>query len=146
MKIPSCRALPRLFVPALTVFLLASLVAACDSDTATPSGSSTATSTRTSAPGWQTVTITLTDAGCAPKDLMLSAGRTTFNVSNTGTAAVTEFEILDGGAIIGEVENIAPGIERSFSITLKAGSFVMYCPGGDNERGTLTVTEGSPTS
>jgi iron uptake system EfeUOB component EfeO/EfeM len=54
---------------------------------------------------------------------------------------VTEFEVLDAdGHILGEVENIIPGDERSFSVTLREGEYVSYCPNGTEvERGTITV-------
>ncbi len=51
-------------------------------------------------------------------------------VANDGADAVTEFEILDGDHILGEVENVAPGLSGHFSLTLKPGRFTMYCPGG----------------
>ena len=46
-----------------------------------------------------TVAVTLTDAGCEPADAQASpAGPTTFEVTNDGADAVTEFEVLDGDA------------------------------------------------
>jgi uncharacterized cupredoxin-like copper-binding protein len=97
----------------------------------------------------QTVKIKLTSAGCEPAELTLPAGQTTFEVTNDGAAGVTEFEIMDGNHIIGEVENVAPGLTRKFSMKLTPGSFVSYCPGATNEKGTLTVTgaaEPTPTA
>ena len=35
------------------------------------------------------------------------------------------------GKIVGEVENIAPGLSGEFSLTLKAGDYTTKCPGGD---------------
>jgi iron uptake system component EfeO len=91
------------------------------------------------AAGVRTIEINLSDGGCEPASLSALAGPTTFHVTNDDAAGVTEFEILDGTKILGEVENVAPGIDRSFSITLKAGSFITYCPGADKEKGTLEV-------
>jgi iron uptake system component EfeO len=88
----------------------------------------------------RSVDVKLTDAGCEPADLRLAAGPTTFEVANDGADAVTEFEILDGDRILGEVENVAPGLSGHFSLTLKPGRFTMYCPGGKTERGPLVVT------
>ena len=87
------------------------------------------------------MTITLNDSGCDPRDLALKPGAVTFKVTNSGSSGVTEFEILDeADKVLGEIENITPGIERDFSMTLEAGTFVTYCPGGETERGTLTVS------
>jgi iron uptake system component EfeO len=87
------------------------------------------------------VKVKLTDAGCDPSRLELAAGPVTFDVSNSGADAVTELEVLDGTKIIGEVENIPSGLHGSFSMTLKPGRYVTYCPGGTSaDRGTLVVT------
>ena len=93
------------------------------------------------AAGGRSVDVTLTDAGCSPADLRLASGPTTFEVANDGADAVTEFEILDGDRILGEVENVASGLSGHFSLTLRPGRFTMYCPGGTSaERGPLVVT------
>ncbi len=85
--------------------------------------------------------ITLSDAGCAPADLELPAGPTTFVVRNAGAQDVTEFEVLDGSRILVEAENVANGIERTVSVTLSPGTYETTCPGGTTaETGTLTVT------
>ena len=87
----------------------------------------------------QTVAVKLTPDGC-PKPLTVKPGSVTFKVSNDGADNVSEFEVLQGGKIVGEVENIAPGLQRSFTLKLKAGDYVTYCPGGDTrEKGVLTV-------
>jgi len=87
----------------------------------------------------QTVAVKLTPDGC-PKPLTVKPGSVTFKVSNDGADNVSEFEVLQGGKIVGEVENIAPGLQRSFTLKLKAGDYVTYCPGGDTrEKGELTV-------
>ena len=90
--------------------------------------------------GGRTVGVTLTAAGCDPAEFRLPAGPTTFAVSNTGADSVTEFELLDGDHIVGEVENQAPGLSGHFSVTLKPGRYTMYCPGAKTERGPLVVT------
>ena len=53
---------------------------------------------------------------------------------------MTEFEVLDGDRILGEAENVTPGLEGQFTLTLDPGTFETYCPGGSSERGTLIVT------
>jgi iron uptake system component EfeO len=92
----------------------------------------------------QEIAVTISDAGCSPRDIPAKAGPTTFVVTNEGSAAVTEFEILDGTKILGEVENVIPGADRSFSLTLKAGTFSTYCPNGTFEKGVLQVAAAPP--
>jgi iron uptake system component EfeO len=86
-----------------------------------------------------TVKVRLTDAGC-PAKVTVGAGPATFKVSNDGADGVSEFEVLDGGHILGEVENLAPGLDGQFSLTLKAGKYTTNCPGGDRSKGRLVVT------
>ena len=62
--------------------LLALGVSGCGSDDAASSGNS--------------VDVKITEAGCDPAELTVSAGTTTFNVTNEGADEVTEFEVMDG--------------------------------------------------
>jgi iron uptake system component EfeO len=90
--------------------------------------------------GAKKVAVKLTDAGCEPAALKLDAGPTSFEVTNSGTARVTEFEVLDGAKILGEKENLSPGLSGSFVITLQPGSYTLACPGGKSAAsGQLTV-------
>ena len=87
----------------------------------------------------QTVSVKLTPDGC-PKPITVKPGSVTFKVANDGADNVSEFEVMKGSKILGEVENIAPGLSRTFKMNLKAGDYVTYCPGGDTrEKGVLTV-------
>jgi iron uptake system component EfeO len=105
----------------------ASLLTACGSSDDPPAGS-------------RQVAIKLTDAGCEPASLKLDSGPTTFNVTNAGTARVTEFEVLDGAKILGEKENLAAGLSGNFSLTLQPGTYTISCPGGKGAAsGRLTV-------
>ena len=98
-------------------------------------------STKIGGSGGDNVQIELTDAGCDPAKLELPAGPTTFEVRNEGAGDVSEFEILDGGRVLGEVENLTPGLSGTFSLTLKPGTFTTACPGGDSAaKGALIVT------
>ena len=59
--------------------------------------------------------------------------------------AVTELEVARGDRILGEVENLTPGLSGSFSIPLDPGTYDLLCPGGTTAaKGTLTVTEERP--
>ena len=94
-----------------------------------------------------TLEVSITDDGCAPAEITTAAGPTTFHVTNEDAGAVTEFEVLDGDRILGEAENITPGLEGQFTLTLVPGTFETFCPGGSSERGTLIVTgEGAVAS
>jgi high-affinity iron transporter len=128
-KRPARSAVVRGAATAGMMLAAALLVAACGD-----SGAKTAA-------GGKHVAITLNDNGCEPVDLKLQAGATTFDVTGGGSGKVTEFEVFDGSRILGEVENVTPGLERSFAVTLKAGNYVLSCTGGSQEpTGKLTVT------
>ena len=87
-----------------------------------------------------TVKVDINDDGC-PAKLKIKAGPTNFKVTNSGSGDVSEFEILSGDRIIGEVENVAPGLNKEFSLTLKAGNYTTACPGGsEHSKGKLVVT------
>jgi iron uptake system component EfeO len=86
-----------------------------------------------------TVKVDINDDGC-PAKLTIKSGPTTFKVSNSGSGDVSEFEILKGDHVIGEVENVAPGLNKEFSLTLKPGTYHTLCPGGsEHSKGKLVV-------
>jgi iron uptake system component EfeO len=90
------------------------------------------------------VPFTLTKAGCDPAHLEIPAGAATFDVENDGADAVTEMEIQKDGRIVGEVENLTPGLSGSFSITLQPGTYETVCPNGSSAaKGDLVVTGGA---
>jgi iron uptake system component EfeO len=104
-------------------------------------GSSTKTGASGTDTSVQKVAITLTKAGCDPAEASAHAGPTTFDVKNDGADAVTEMELQQNGRIVGEVENLTPGLSGSFSVTLQPGSYDTICPNGDTAaKGKLTVT------
>lgn len=98
--------------------------------------------------GATTVKVGLTDAGCAPDAKSVAAGPVTFAISNTASGSVTEAELLQkSGDILGEKENVAPGLSGNFSLKLAPGSYKLYCPGGNTDGYTdFTVTGTSATS
>jgi iron uptake system component EfeO len=91
-------------------------------------------------PGAKKLSFELTDEGCLPHSVSAPAGPLVLEAENTGSAKVTEIEIMDGDTVLGEKENLSDGLSGSFSLTLDAGEYTIYCPGGDVEKGTLTVT------
>ena len=87
------------------------------------------------------VAVTISDNGCAPNALTVKAGKVAFDVTNDGSASVTEFYVLKKNEdIVGEVENVIPGAEKTLTLQLDEGSYLTKCPNGDPEKGTLTVT------
>lgn len=128
---------------------MAGLLAACSSGAqvaTAPAGSSPDGSPGTSSvaaiPSVRQVHVSISDAGCAPQTLQLPAGPATFIVTNAGSATVLEYEIDQADRVIGEAENVVPGVDRSFTLNLKPGAYTLSCPGGTMAAtGTLTVTE-----
>ncbi|HEY2670476.1 MAG TPA: iron uptake system protein EfeO [Rugosimonospora sp.] len=92
------------------------------------------------ASGATKVKIELTDAGCKATPASIPAGPATFEVTNTNASKVTEAELLKGGDIVGEKENLTPGLSGTFSLRLEAGSYTVYCPNAKAEKAAFTVT------
>jgi iron uptake system component EfeO len=88
-----------------------------------------------------TVNITLTPQGCAPKPKSVAAGSVEFDVKNSNAGAVSEAELRtnDFAHILGEVENLTPGLSGSFSVTLQPGSYLISCPGAATSRSKFVV-------
>jgi iron uptake system component EfeO len=107
-----------------------------------PTGS---TPTEQSTPGPH-VAVVLTDDGCKPSETTVSAGTVTFDVTNTGSGAVTELELQRNGRILAEKENIAPGLNGHFSITLTPGSYELYCPGGSGPANQPLTVHAAPST
>jgi iron uptake system component EfeO len=110
--------------------MLAIFAAACGSSEDAPAGA-------------KTLSFQLTDEGCLPHEASAPAGPIAFEAENAGSSKVTEIEIMDGDSILGEKEDLSEGLSGSFSLTLDAGKYTIYCPGASKERGTLTVQGGS---
>src|SRR5262245_52953735 len=98
--------------------------------------------------GGKTINVALTPEGCDPFEITADPGKTTFKVENKDADAVTEFEVLEDGTVVGEKENLTPGLSGSFTVDLKAGAtYQLLCPGGtQHATGTLTVAGASGSS
>jgi iron uptake system component EfeO len=120
----------------------AAVLAGCSSSSS--SGSSASAADATSA----TVNVALTPRGCAPKPASISAGSVDFNVANQDAGAVSEAELRtsDLSKILGEQENLTPGLSGGFSLTLQPGKYVLNCPGASQQHWTFTVTGKSSTA
>ena len=90
------------------------------------------------------INVTATDTTCEVSKSDANTGATTFAITNNGTK-VTEFYVYGEGArVMGEVENISPGLQRKLVVTLsQPGKYQTACkPGmvGDGIRHDFTVT------
>ena len=79
----------------------------------------------------RTLAVTSTDDGCDVSSTEAPSGTLTFKVENAGSE-VTEFYLLDqaGLRIVGEVENIGPGLTRNLVVTAPTGNYVTACKPG----------------
>jgi iron uptake system component EfeO len=103
------------------------------------------TATSAAAGGVNTVNVTMAnDSGkdtCAIDTPSVAAGPVTFNVTNASAPGITEMELIKDQRIVGEKENLAPGLDPvSFTVTLDGGPYKVYCPGAGNEYTDFTVT------
>jgi iron uptake system component EfeO len=91
------------------------------------------------------VAVTLSNAGgkdvCTLDHSSAAAGPITFTVKNESSTAITEVELQSQGRILGEKENLAPGLKPvSFTLTLTGGKYQVYCPGAAKQTQDFTVT------
>lgn len=113
------------------VLATAGLAACSDSDKGDPAAAGSA------------IVVKASDTACEVGTTDLDAGTATFKITNSG-AKVTEFYVYaDGDRVMGEVENIAPGLSRELHVELPAGTYQTACkPGmsGKGIRGALKVS------
>ncbi len=97
--------------------------------------------------GASQVSVRLTGNSCKLNHATAKAGPVTFSITNVSSTAITEVELQQNLEIIGERENLAPGLPtQSFTSTLDGGKYTIYCPGGKPELQTFTVTgKAAPT-
>ena len=133
------RALPLAAVAAVAA--LAAVLAGCSSSSSS-SHSATAAAAAGSADNPITVNISLTPQGCAPQPAKISAGTVEFDVANKNADAVSEAELRtsDLSKILGEQENLTPGLSGGFTLNLAPGTYKVNCPGAAQQDFTFTVT------
>jgi iron uptake system component EfeO len=135
---------PRRWLTAPTLVAASALaLSACGSSPSTSAPAAAPAPSAQAGPG--AVTITLANASgtdtCAADTSSVPAGPVTFTVKNESAAGITEFELLKDQRIVGEKENLAPGLAPvSFTVTLDGGSYQLYCPGADQDHVPFTVT------
>jgi iron uptake system component EfeO len=125
--------------PVAVLVTAAAALAAC---------TSTAPPAEDAAGGGGPIAVTAGDDSCEVAAAEAPAGNITFSIRNTGTK-ITEFYLYGtGDRIMGEVENIGPGLTRDLIVEVPdGGSYTTACkPGmvGDGIRAPFTVT-GSAT-
>ncbi len=114
-------------------------LAACTDNTASPGGAASQSG------DGRTLAVNATDTACEVSAGEAPSGNLSFTIKNAGSK-VTEFYLLasDGLRIIGEVENIGPGLTRDLVLTAAPGKYVTACkPGmvGDGIRSDFTVSD-----
>ncbi|GAA4198728.1 peptidase M75 family protein [Streptosporangium oxazolinicum] len=117
-------------------------LAACSSEPTAPTAGTGAGASAAPAQGGP-VAVAATDTECKVAVTEVPAGTSTFSITNGGSK-VTEFYVYAAGdRVMGEVENIVPGLTREVIVELPAGSYQTACkPGmiGKGVRGPLKVT------
>ncbi len=122
----------RVLFSALVLLSAVLAVAGCGSSSSSGGGGGSAT----------TVDIALTPGGCAPKPAQVSAGEVDVNVANKDAGAVSEAELRtsDLSHILGEQENLTPGLSGGFSLDLQPGHYIINCPGASQMHWRFVVT------
>jgi iron uptake system component EfeO len=118
------------------------LVASGCSSSGSSSGAKGSTGAAASGGNSSTVKISLTSDGCEPKPAKVPAGAIEFDVTNSGAGSVSEAELRssDKAHILGEQENLTPGLSGGFSLTVQPGTYKINCPGASQPDWTFTVT------
>ena len=76
------------------------------------------------------ITVAANDTACEVARASADAGTSVFTVTNKGQK-VTEFYVYaPGDRVMGEVENIAPGLSRELHVELPAGTYETACKPG----------------
>lgn len=95
------------------------------------------------APSGEPIIVTATDSTCEVGTTDVKAGTVVFKVTNKGSK-VNEFYVYAAGdRVMGEVENIPPGLSRELRVELPAGTYETACkPGmtGKGIRGAFKVS------
>ncbi|QXC61602.1 cupredoxin domain-containing protein [Aquihabitans sp. G128] len=126
-------------MPHRTAALVGAAIVLCLASGCTdnPSGSADGTGAK--------VKVSSTDDACTLSATTAASGSLVFSVTNDG-AKPTEFYLLgsDGADVVGEVENIGPGVTRSLTVQAEKGTYTTMCkPGmvGKGIRAPFKVTD-----
>lgn len=96
------------------------------------------------------LTVSESESECTLSAAEAPSGQVTFTVTNSGSK-VNEFEVLaaDSLRIVGELENIGPGVTRDVTVQLEPGDYQTACvPGmiGAGTRAPFKVTDSGSTA
>ncbi|MEV0426589.1 iron uptake system protein EfeO [Micromonospora sp. NPDC050495] len=92
------------------------------------------------------IEVKATDSACEVAATQIEAGQVTFKVTNSGSK-VNEFYVYAAGdRVMGEVENIAPGLSRELRVELPAGTYETACKPGMSGRGIRGALKVSGTA
>ncbi len=77
----------------------------------------------------------------------MQSGDIQFNVSNKNAGAVSEAELRTSNLshLLGEQENLTPGLAGGFELTVEPGSYVINCPGAHQSHAPFVVTGAAKT-
>ena len=130
----------RLITAACTVAALATSSACSLTESNGPSDSK----------GSGTINVDSSADDCEMTSTEAPSGNVVFKVKNTGSE-VTEFYLYgeDGLRIVGEIENVGPGLTRDLVVRAEPGKYVAACkPGmkGKGIREDFTVTDSGTSS
>ncbi|MFJ8577105.1 iron uptake system protein EfeO [Micromonospora sp. NPDC093277] len=92
------------------------------------------------------IVVKATDTACEVGETEVEAGQVTFTITNSGSK-VNEFYVYAAGdRVMGEVENIAPGLSRELRVELAAGTYETACKPGMSGRGIRGALKVSGTA
>ncbi|MBO4204472.1 iron uptake system protein EfeO [Micromonospora echinofusca] len=92
------------------------------------------------------IAVKASDTTCEVGTTEIEAGQVTFAVTNSGSK-VNEFYVYAAGdRVMGEVENIAPGLTRELRVELPAGTYETACKPGMSGRGIRGALKVSGTA
>ena len=111
-------------VAAIVAASLALVASGCSSSGSNSSAKGSTGAAAASGDKSSTVKISLTSDGCEPKPAKVPAGPVEFDVTNSGAGSVSEAELRtsDKAHILGEQENLTPGLSGGFSLTIRPGT------------------------
>lgn len=131
----------------MRVRALAALLVPAAALTLTACGGGSSSTTSSSKKGAGPIAVTASDTTCEVARKTADAGNIEFTIVNKGTKTNEFYVYAEGDRIVGEVENIAPGLTRTFHVQVaEPGTYQTACkPGmvGEGIRGDFTVTGAS---
>lgn len=128
------RSIARPLLAAVALGVPTLLVAACTSDA---SGNA--------------VEVTGTDDACTIASTEVTAGSIEFDFTNQASKTNELYILRENGDVVGEVENVTPGITRTLTADLSAGEYQVKCKPGMAGKGftddfTVTGSGGTKTA